>query len=430
MEHIASLNYGTETLQIPIRGAASVEYIDPDPMYEIPDLAETFREAVTEGVIGSRPLRELIAPTDPVTVVVSDITRSWMHQGEILTLLGHYLHEEMGVPLEQITVLVALGTHRPSTPEEQRIIAGDYLYENSTVIDHDCDGDCVPVGETSRGTHVKINPLAVGRKVIVVGGTVHHMMAGFGGGRKNILPGIASRDTIRENHCRALDPMRPHSDDRVGCGLLEENPIHEDMDEAARLVDVTFSINIVVAASGKHSGLFCGALHEAWLESCKYQRKCYEKWIDHEADVVIVSSGGAPKDMNLYQGCKGMLNGMRAVKPGGELIWLCKCPEGCGAPDYTAWLQPLKEGRLDEALRAAFTIGGFIFYLTVETLQKAHCRILTTIDNETARPMGMEAYTSLDALLEGMDFTGKSVYVIPYGGSVVPMLEGRDSTVS
>ena len=105
------------------------------------------------------------------------------------------------------------------------------------------------------------------------------------------------------------------------------------------------------------------------------------------------------------------------------MLWLCKCPEGCGAPDYTAWLEPLKQGVLDSALRADFTIGGFIFYLTVETLRKAKCRILTTIDNSTARPMGMEAVTSPQALLEGMDFTGKRVYVIPNGGSVVPILD-------
>jgi nickel-dependent lactate racemase len=423
MNHDAVLKYGTETVTLPIHGAAEVEYINPDEMYEIPNLEEAFLDSIENKVIGTKPLKELIAPEDLVTIVVSDITRSWMRQGDILTLLGHYLHDKMNIPFENIVVLVALGTHRKSTEAEHRIIAGEYLYERCRVLDHDCDAPCTFIGTTSRGTHVCVNPLAVGRKVIVVGGTVHHMMAGFGGGRKNILPGISSRETISENHSRALDPNLPHSDIHVGCGLLNKNPIHEDMDEAAALLDTTFSINIVVSSNGKHSGLFCGKLHEAWTASCDYQRKCYEKWIDHEADIVIVSSGGAPNDMNLYQGCKGMLNGMRAVKPGGEILWLCKCPEGCGAPDYTAWLQPLKEGHLDESLRANFTIGGFIFYLTVETLQKAKCRILTTIDNDIARPMGMEAYTTPEALLEGIDFTGKSVYVIPFGGSVVPMLK-------
>ena len=424
MDYTARLKYGTEYVEIPIRGAASVEVIEPNEMAEIADLEAAFRKSVLEDLYASKPLTEVIGADDQVTIVVSDITRSWMHQGDIPTLLGHMLHDEMGVAFENITVLVALGTHRKSTEDEHRIIAGDYLYEHVTVVDHDCDADCVYMGTTSRGTDVRVNPLVTGgRKVIVVGGTVHHMMAGFGGGRKNILPGVASRDTIRQNHERALDPIIPHSDARVGCGMLVDNPINEDMAEAGALVDVAFSINLVVAASGKHSGIFSGSLDEAWKASCDYQRKCYEKWIDYEADVVIVSSGGAPKDMNLYQGCKGMLNGMRAVREGGEMLWLCKCPEGCGAPDYTAWLEPLKEGHLDESLRAAFTIGGFIFYLTVENLNKASTRVLTTIDDDTCRPMGMTACADVEALMKDLDFTGKRVYVIPNGGSVVPMIK-------
>ena len=426
MDYTAKMKYGTEEVDIEIRGAASVEVLNPDPMPEIDDVAAAFEHCVLDGAIASAPLRDKISSGDKVTIVVSDITRSWMHQGDIITLLGHYLHDELKVAFEDIIILIALGTHRKSTEQEKEIIAGSYMYSNVSVVDHDCDGDNVLVGTTSRGTDVCVNPLVVGRKVIVVGGTVHHMMAGFGGGRKNILPGVSSRTTIRQNHERALDPNIAHSDPRVGCALLEDNPINEDMNEAASFVDVTYGINIVVATNGRFSGLFGGDLFEAWKESCIYQKKCYEKWIDHEADIVVVSSGGYPKDMNLYQGCKGMLNGIRAMKEGGQMLWLCKCPEGCGAPDYTAWLKPLKEGRLDSALRADFTIGGFIFYLTVENLRKGECRILTTIDNDTAQPMGMNAFTDAADFVQGIDFTGKRVYVIPYGGSVVPMVRGID----
>ncbi|MCR5771726.1 MAG: nickel-dependent lactate racemase [Butyrivibrio sp.] len=426
MDYTAKMKYGTETVEIKVEGAKSVKVLNPDPMPEIEDVEEAFRACVEEKAIGSAPLKDKIASTDKVTIVVSDITRSWMHQGDILTYLGHYLHDTMNVPFENICVLIALGTHRKSEEKEKEIIAGSYLYENVEVIDHDCDEGNVLVGHTSRGTDVYVNSLVVGRKVIVVGGTVHHMMAGFGGGRKNILPGVSSRQTIRQNHQRALDPNVAHSDPRVGCALLENNPINEDMNEAAAMVDVTYGINIVVATSGKFSGLFGGDLYEAWKESCLFQKKCYEKWIDHEADIVIVSSGGAPKDMNLYQGCKGMMNGMRAMKENGQMLWLAKCPEGCGAPDYTAWLKPLKEGILDSALRADFTIGGFIFYLTVENLKKGQCRIHTTIDNDTTEPMGMKAYTELSDFVKGIDFTDKTVYIIPYGGSVVPMVKGVD----
>ena len=422
IDYTAKMKYGTEEVEIEVKGAKSVEVLNPDPMPEIEDVAEAFRECVEEGAIGSEPLREKISAGDKVTIVVSDITRSWMHQGDIMTLLGHYLHDDIGVAFEDIVVLVAIGTHRKDTEQEKEIIAGSYMYENVQVLNHDCDGDDVYVGTTSRGTEVRVNPLVVGRKVIVVGGTVHHMMAGFGGGRKNILPGVASRNTIRQNHERALDPNVAHSDPRVDCALLENNPINEDMNEAAAFVEVAYGINIVVATNGRFSGLFGGDLFEAWMKSCEYQKKCYEKWIDYKADIVIVSSGGAPKDMSVYQGCKGMLNGMRAMKDGGQMIWLAKCPEGFGAPDYAAWLQPHREGRLDPALRADFTIGGFIFYLTIENLKKGDCRILSTIDKDTAQTLGMKAYADISELMESVDFADKTVYVIPYGGSVVPMV--------
>lgn len=187
MDHTAYLKYGTETVKIDIKGAKSVEVLNPDPMPEIEDLYSAFLDCVTAKAISSEPLNEKISATDQVTIVVSDITRSWMHQGDIITLLGHYLHDEIGVPFDNIIILIALGTHRKSTEQEKKIIAGSYMYANAQVLDHDCDGENVLVGTTSRGTKVMVNPLVTRRKVIVVGGTVHHMMAGFGGGRKSVM---------------------------------------------------------------------------------------------------------------------------------------------------------------------------------------------------------------------------------------------------
>ena len=417
------LGYGNEQVKVEIKGAASVETILPREMAEITDLPAAFLHAVEDGAIGSGPLSEMVSAADEVTIVVSDITRSWMHQDKVMPLLVDYLHEKIGVPYDQIVILIALGTHRKSTPAEMEKICSPEVCRKVKAVDHDCDApDQVYAGTTSRGTEVWVNKLVIGRKVIVLGGTVHHMMAGFGGGRKNILPGVASRETIRQNHSRALDPEKPMSDARVGCCKLEENPIHEDMAEAAALIPVAYSLNLVVGPSGAHCGIFGGALDAAWKASCDYQRQCFEIPVSRQADIVICSSGGYPKDMNLYQGCKGMLNAMRALKPGGVMLWACRCPEGGGAPDYFSWLTPLREGRLDPALRADFTIGGYIFYLTCEQVRKAsHVYTLTELDPELVRPMGIEASADLDELLAKIDFTGKSVYLLPYAGSVVPM---------
>lgn len=419
------LKYGEGAVDLPVEGANHIVWLRENPMKEIGDLASEFRRCVTTGVIGSAPLRELVGPEDAVTIVISDMTRFWMRQDLLCSLLVRYLHEEAGVPFKSMVILIALGTHRGNTEDERRKLAGDYAYQHvSKVVDHNCDAaDLVHLGTTGLGTEVWVNPLTVGRKVICIGGTVHHVMAGYGGGRKTIVPGIAGRTTIRQNHQRALDPDRPMTDPRVGSGRLPSNPIHEDMEQAAALVGVTFGINVVVNSASRHSGLFCGDFDLAWRESCRYVQQCYGLPIEREGDIVIASCGGFPKDINLYQSTKSIFNAVRAVKPGGTLILLAECREGSGAKDFFDWNGPLREGRLDATLRESFTIGGYIFYAACETIRKARVLLLSQIDPGLVTDMGITAFRDPAKLLATVDFTGKNVYVIPYGGSVMPQLE-------
>ena len=422
MDRTFFLKYGERDVEIPIQGAHSIHVLQENPMKEIEDLRAAFYKAVEQEPIDSLPLSQLIGKDDLVTLVVSDITRAWMHQDQIVEPLVSFLHETCKVPYAHMVILIALGTHRPNTEEEMKQIVSPAVYENVQVINHNCDApDLVYVGTTSRGTRVEVNPLVVGRKVILIGGTVHHLMAGFGGGRKSVLPGVSSRRSIRENHERALSPTEKKTDDKVGSGKLSLNPIHEDMDEAAALVAPVFGINLVVASSGKHSGLFCGNWRTAWEASCRYQKQCYEVPVDHLADVVIVSCGGYPKDINLYQAIKSPLNAINAMKPGGTLLFLAECRDGGGAKDYFDWIRPLKEGRLDEALRADFTIGGYIFYATCEWLRRGNIFLMSELPPELVKEMNITSAPQIETLLKQIDFTGKDVYVVPYGGYVLPV---------
>ncbi len=430
MEQV-QLKYGTGTVVFAIDGAKSIEYLHENSMRVIEDIKAEFIHCVTDGVIGSRPLKELIAPDDPVTVVISDMTRFWMRQDIILELLVRYLHDEMQIPYSSIEVLVALGTHRKNTEADLRKLAGDFVYEHAAgVRDHDCDApELVYIGTTSYGTRVSINPLAVGRKVICIGGTVHHIMAGYGGGRKSIVPGIASRETIRMNHERALDPAKPMTDPRVASGLIADNPINRDMLEAGALVHVTFGISIVVDSASRHSGLFCGDFDKAWKKSCAYVQRGYGLPIDHQADIVIASCGGFPKDLNFYQSTKSLFNASRAVREGGTLILLAKCSEGSGSKDFFDWIKPLSEGCLDESLRKAFTIGGYIFYAACESIRRSETLLLSDMEPEVIKDMGISSYKEIGSLLENVDFKDKDVYIMPYGGSVMPQLESIYSRI-
>lgn len=419
------LKYGKSTVDISTDGAKSVETLTENPMREIEDIEKEFRYCVTEGVIGGKQLKELVSQDDKITVIISDMTRFWMHQDVICKLLVEYLHDELNIPFENIAVVIALGTHRKNSEDEKKILSSEYVYKNvAQVVDHDCDADdLVNVGTTSLGTDVFVNPLAVGRKVIVIGGTVHHIMAGYGGGRKSIIPGIASRETVKMNHCRALDPNEPKSNKLIGSGRLIENPINEDMEEAGRLVSPIFGINICVNSASKHSALFCGEFDKAWKESCLYIQKSYGLPIEYEADVVFVSCGGFPKDLNFYQSTKSMFNGVKALKPGGTLVLFAQCSEGSGARDFFDWIKPLKEGHLDESLRKDFTIGGYIFYAACEAIRKGNILLLSDLDPDEVKDMGVTSYNDIDELIKHVDVKDKDVYVIPYGGSVMPQLK-------
>ncbi|MEG1604975.1 MAG: nickel-dependent lactate racemase [Clostridia bacterium] len=418
--------YDRAAFELPIEGARWVRVLEAKAVPGIGALEAAFLRGVELDMIGTPALKALICATDEVTIVVSDVTRLWMRQDRVCALLVKYLHDAIGVPFERITVLIALGTHRAQTEEEMRKVASDYAFERVRVVNHDCDApDLVYVGTTHLGTRVRVNPLVIGRKTIVVAGTVHHLMSGYGGGRKSILPGISARDTIVQNHLHALDPIEPRSSALIGMGKRLGNPLSDDMIEAARLVAPVFSINLVVDAHTDPCAMLCGDIVAAWEKSCEIVREVAGLPIDQRADVVVCGCGGYPKDLNLYQGVKSLLNAAQAVRPGGEILFIAACPEGGGAPEFFDWIIPLRQGRLDQALRERFTIAGYIFYAACEIMKNARVTMLSSLDPDTVRLMGMTPYASPEALISAFDFTGKSVYLMPHGGSVVPRLEAK-----
>ncbi|MDR0841429.1 MAG: nickel-dependent lactate racemase [Christensenellaceae bacterium] len=422
MEQI-SLAYGAQRLNVRLAGAGSITILEERALTPIQDLPAAFSQAV-ENPIASPPLRQVIDGRDCVTIVLSDITRFWMRQDKICALLTAYLHDVIGVPYDNMAILIALGTHRAQTEDELTTLVTPGVFARVRVYNHDCMADdLVEVGVTSRGTVVKVHPLAVGRKVILVGGTVHHLMAGFGGGRKNILPGICAKSTINQNHLHSLSQTAPCSNPFIGTGKRAGNPIYEDMDEAAALVAPVFGINIV-ASGGAHCRLFCGHWRLAWEESCKVVQEAMGVTIPHLADVVVASAGGFPRDINLYQSIKTLLNASLAVKDGGSIYFLAECREGGGTPDFFGWLEPLRRGTLDAELRANYSIGGYIFYAACEIMARANVVMLTQLPPSLMADMRIRAYAEVADFQANLDVCGKSVYVMPRGGNTVPCLHG------
>ena len=422
MEMQFDFAYGSTSIPMTVR-AAKIDVIEAVTPAPIDDLAEAFRRAVEEDASGSAPLKDVIAPDDQVTVVISDITRAYMHQERICPLILDYLHDVCGVPYEHIVYLVAVGTHRAQTEAEFARIASPYVAERVRILNHDCDEGNVYIGTTTRGTRVEVNPLVVGRKVILLGGTVHHFFAGYGGGRKSILPGVASRKTIMQNHAHALDPAAPQPNPECGLGVTALNPVHEDMAEAAAMVGPVFGINMIADGQGRHLALPSGHWLQAWEESCKLVDRFNGVEIPAQADAVVVCAGGFPKDINLYQSCKSLINGFQAVKKGGKLIFISQCSEGGGPAEFFGWSKYLPDGTLDSALRANFTVAGYIFYECVAIADGAEVHVLSDLNPDDLTAMHMHPHSDPEEIRQLLDFGDQHVIVMPRGANTVPMMK-------
>ncbi|MFR6312537.1 nickel-dependent lactate racemase, partial [Anaerofustis stercorihominis] len=222
--------------------------------------------------IGSDKLNKKIDKDDKVCIIISDITRKWQSSKMYLPILVDELNKA-GVKDDDITILSATGTHRKQTEEEHKELIGE-LYGRIEIIDHVCtdDENMVYMGTTSHGTPIKLNKVAVNAdKVIITGGVVYHFLAGFGGGRKSIVPGIAARETIMKHHSLSLNEgLGSGSNPFVrSANMSETNPFHTDLMEAAEMLKPAFLLNVVVDGDFNIIKAFAGDYVEAHKEACK-----------------------------------------------------------------------------------------------------------------------------------------------------------------
>ena len=396
-----------------------------------PDRA--FQDLVRDALrspLGSPRLSEIVKPGETVCIVFSDITRSWQRTDLYLPLIVEEL-EKGGILPEDIVLLSALGTHRPHTEEETRRLTGE-LYGKYRIVDHNCDDheNMVLVGKTSRGTEVELNRLAVeADRLILTGGLVFHMMAGYSAGRKSLVPGISSRKTIMENHSLSMAPeVGKGSHPLIGCDRLENNPVHEDMSEAQTFVNPDFIVNVIPGKEGP-GGAVAGEPVKAHQEACRLLRDFFLIPIPEKRDLVIASAGGFPADINFYQSIKSLMNSVEALNEGGTMILVNKCNEGLGNPLMEEMIGEFST-MLDREifLRKNYTIGRFIAYYGCEIASK-HKVILVTDMNEPS--LSNAGIVSFPTLQEAVDYTAgqlksrpESFWLIPDAGHSFPKVKG------
>ena len=413
--------YGSGTVSIPLNEANVLAELHGNTVEPLADIRAALWSSLDEP-IDSAPLPERITPDGTVALVVSDMSRFWMRQDHVIPHLVDYLTERCHVREENITIVVANGTHIGGDEAELRKLVTDGVYERVKVENHDCKAaDLVCLGTTPHGTRVCINRTAAEADLVVcLGAVTHHVMAGFGGGRKSILPGISGEDTIFHNHAFSLDAAALRSNPAIGNGVLKGNPLHEDMCEAAGMVKNLFIVNLVMNAQLQLAAIFSGHYLTSWEQACRMVDRIYQVDVPEKADVIVAGCGGFPKDISLYQGTKTIDNIESGLKPGGTLILVIEAREGGGPAEYFDWSKDLVAGTIERRLREHFTVAGYIFFLNCEQAQRYNILLYSSIDPKEVEPMGLRAFSDVDALLAAAQLEGKSIYVIPNGSTVIP----------
>lgn len=403
---------GVQTVEVPEKNLLGV-LMSNDVPRGLMNEAEVVR--ALEHPIGTPRLKEIVRPGEKIAIVTSDITRPCPTYRIMPALLDELY--AAGCRAENITLVFALGSHRPHTPEEMRKLAGERAFQEVRCVDSD-RADCVHMGTTDCGTPVDITRVvAEADRRICLGNIEYHYFAGYSGGAKAIMPGVSTREAIQANHRMMVRP-------EAHAGNLEDNPLRMDLEQAAAICGVDFIVNVVLDEHKQIVRAVAGDLVKAHREGCRFLDGMYLKELDARADIVLVSQGGAPKDLNLYQTQKALDNAKHAVKPGGTIILIGSCKEGLGEKVFEEWMlsAPTPESMI-ERIGRDFQLGGHKAAAIAMVLQNAEIELVSELDPDFVKRIFLKPASSAQEALDrafarlGEDAT---VLAMPYGGSTLP----------
>lgn len=397
----------------------------------IEDVPSAVRHALSNP-IGAAPLAQTVKAGDKVAITVGDITRAWIKHDQFLPTLLDELNMA-GIPDNDLSIVVTLGAHRPHTPAEDIAVCGAETCHRVKIYQHDSHdkANLVQLGTTSGGVPIIINRrVAEADKVILTSGISYHLMAGFGGGRKSIMPGVSAYESIQGNHTFCL-----HKE--VGKGLnancvsgkLDGNEMHEDMKQHASALNPAFLLNAVFTPQGKFARFFAGHWYDAWKAGCKEVERIYGIPITQQADLTLASAGGFPRDINLYQGSKTIDNAFAATRPGGVAICFLECRDIKEPPDFSDWFKYTDKYDREIALRSGFTVPGFIALTFAYIAEAISLIIVTRPENaEFVRNVGLiPAVSAEEAMRIAREKLGNddfSITVMTEAGTTVPLMPG------
>ncbi|MDQ5852435.1 MAG: nickel-dependent lactate racemase [Chloroflexota bacterium] len=420
------LAYGHGRLSVEVPDLAFV--ITPEELPGLPDEHAAF-EAAVRNPIDAAPLRELAAPDSTVAIVIADITRPSPSERLVPWIMAELAH----VPRENFVIVNGTGSHRANTREELVRMLGEDVVNTVRIVNHNAFDDATLThrGRTSYGGEIWVNNDYLQADVRIVTGFIEpHFFAGFSGGPKGIVPGVAGIKTIMHLHNAEMI-----GDPRSTWARLEDNPVQGEIREAVAMAPPHFMVNVAVNAQREITALWAGHYITAFEEGCRFVNEHAMRPVEELFDVVLTTNSGYPLDQNLYQAVKGMSAAARIVKPGGAIIAAAECSDGL--PNHGNYKDLLQMRRTPQELLDMIEAPGIAIYDQWQAQsqaivqRKAEVYLYSSLDPETVRKAMLVPTDNIEAtladLLERFGPQAR-VAVLPEGPQTIPYVVNLGST--
>lgn len=411
---------GNLTIELP-ESIATV--LHPAAAPGLPDEAAAVRDAL-EAPLGALPLRQWIRAEDRVCLLFTDATRATPNE-RLVPWLCDYLAPLL--PRENLTLVNQTGTHRTSPHEELERHLTPAVVGRYRVVNHDCqcDEDLVRVGTLRNGAPARLNRRVVeADKRIVTGFIEPHFFAGFSGGPKGLMPGVAALETVVANH-GAHHIRHP----RATFGITEGNPLWEELRDIAGMAGPSFLVNVTLNEDRQITNVFAGDLIQAHRVGCDFVRKSAMQTVPAPFDIVVTTNSGHPLDLNFYQGVKGISAGARILKDGGLLILACECREGI--PNDSPMDRLYREAGGPEGVLARIEEPDFTHpeqwqaQILAQIQRRVEIQVFSSLAPAALRPFHLEACNDIEsAVRRRCEAVGSGVRValLPQGPLTIPCL--------
>ena len=387
------LRYGSREYDLSLGQGHPVARIEPNTPPPASPPNEMVRRCL-DRPYGSPPLREIARGKRSAAIMIPGKERVAGTAEYVPALVAEL--NRAGIPDDGIEVFLATGTHEHHGVSDVVDLLGEELASRVRCRTHDCfaEDELSQVGTTSFGTPVMINQRVLEAEVkILTGRIVPHYFAGFSGGRKALIPGVAGFQTIRANHRLTLDPQSGIHP-RIGPSLLAGNPVHLDMLEGTRMVRPDFTLNTLLDTAHRMIGAVAGDFEAAHEEGCRQAARLFRLTVPEPVDVLITSAGGHPYDHNFMQALKAVFNVQDILRPGGTILWVAECTRGMN-PDFLRWCSISSDEELDGAVRENYNLRGHNSLMLRRLIRRADVALCSALPEDEVRALGLHPVGSL-----------------------------------